>query len=41
MLGHSVFMSNRLGCVDDTMSNIKSYIANLESRPAFQKAIAT
>ena len=41
MLGHSVFMSNRLGCVDDTMTNIKSYIGNLESRPAFQKGIST
>ncbi len=41
MLGHAIYMSNRLGCVDDTMKNLKGYIERLESRPAFQKAIAT
>ncbi len=40
MLGHAVYMSNRLGCVDDSMPNIASYIGRLESRPAFQKGIA-
>ena len=40
MLGHAVFMSNRLGCVDDTMKNIRDYIARIEARPAFQKAIS-
>ena len=39
MLGHSVFMSNRLGCVTDDMVNIKAYIKRIESRPAFQTAI--
>ena len=39
MLGHSVFMSNRLGCVTDDMVNIKAYIDRIESRPAFQTAI--
>ena len=39
MLGHSCFMANRLGCVSDEMSNIKNYVKNIESRPAFQKAI--
>ena len=41
MLGHSCFMSNRLGCVSDDMSNIKAYVERLESRPAFKKAIET
>ena len=41
MLGHSCFMSNRLGCVSDEMSNIKAYVEKLESRPAFKKAIET
>ena len=39
MLGHAVFMSNRLGCVSDEMTNLKSYVARLEARPAFQKAM--
>ena len=41
MLGHSCFMSNRLGCVSDEMSNIKAYVEKLENRPAFKKAIET
>ena len=41
MLGHSCFMSNRLGCVSDEMSNIKAYVEKLEARPAFKKAIET
>jgi len=32
-------MANRLGCVSDDMANIKNYVANIESREAFQKAI--
>jgi len=39
MLGHSCFMANRFGTVNDEMQNIKRYISNIESRPAFQKAI--
>ena len=39
MLGHSCFMANRFGTVSDEMSNIKNYVKNIESRPAFQKAI--
>ena len=39
MLGHSCFMANRLGCVSEDMVNIKNYVANIESREAFQKAI--
>lgn len=41
MLGHSIFMSNRLGCVTDDMDKLKAYIARIEERPAFQKAMAS
>mgnify|MGYP005838226419 CR=1 FL=1 len=40
MLGHAIYMSNRIGCVTDAMPNIKAYIKRLESRPAFQKAMS-
>jgi glutathione S-transferase len=40
MLGHSLYMSNRLDCVDEAMDQIKRYIGNLEKRPAFQKGIS-
>ena len=39
MLGHALFMANRLGQVSDDMKNIKAYLARIEARPAFQKAI--
>jgi glutathione S-transferase len=39
MLGHSCFMANRLGCVPNEMEHIKNYVARIEARPAFQKAI--
>ena len=39
MLGHSCFMANRLGCVNDDMQNIKDYVARIKARPAFKKAI--
>ena len=39
MLGHSCFMANRLGCVNDEMLNIKDYVARIAERPAFQIAI--
>ena len=39
MLGHSCFMANRLGCVNDEMQNIKDYVGRINARPAFQKAI--
>ncbi len=41
MLGHSMFMSNRLGCVTDDMTNIKGYVERIEARPAFQKAMSS
>lgn len=39
MLGHSMFMANRFGQVADEMANVKGYVARIEARPAFQKAI--
>ena len=39
MLGHACYMSNRLGCVTDEMTNLKRYVSNIESRAAFQKGI--
>jgi len=41
MLGHAVFMSNRLGCVTAEMTNIKGYVERIEARPAFQKAMSS
>ncbi|MCY4533569.1 MAG: glutathione S-transferase family protein [Gammaproteobacteria bacterium] len=41
MLGHAVFMSNRLGCVTDEMLNLKGYVERISARPAFDKAINT
>lgn len=41
MLGHSLYMSNKVGCVSDEMSNIKRYLELLSSRSAFIKAINT
>lgn len=39
MLGHSCFMSNRLGCVTDEMTNLKDYVERIQQRPAFKTAI--
>jgi glutathione S-transferase len=39
MLGHAIFMSNRLGCVTDEMQNLKAYVQRIDARPAFQTAI--
>ncbi|MEE4302325.1 MAG: glutathione S-transferase family protein [Pseudomonadales bacterium] len=39
MLGHAAYMSNRLGCIPDEMTNLKAYVARIEARPAFQKGI--
>ena len=41
MLGHACFMSNRLGCGTDEMTNLKGYVEQVAARPAFQKAMAT
>ncbi|MBT6272804.1 MAG: glutathione S-transferase family protein [Chromatiales bacterium] len=39
MLGHALFMSNRLGQVSESMTNLKGYVARVAARPAFQTAI--
>ena len=39
MLGHSCFMSNRLGCVAEEMTNLKGYVQRITERPAFKIAI--
>ena len=41
MLGHSLYMSNKLKCVSDEMINIKNYLNLIIEREAFQKAINT
>ena len=40
MLGHAIFMANRLGQVSDEMPNVKGYVKRIEARPAFQTAIS-
>jgi glutathione S-transferase len=39
MLGHAAFMSRRLGCIPESMPNLRAYIERIEARPAFQKGI--
>lgn len=39
MLGHACFMSHRLGCVSDEMTNLKAYVERIAARPHFQTAI--
>ena len=39
MLGHACFMSDRLGCVGEGMTNLKGYVERIKSRPAFNTAI--
>ena len=39
MLGHSCYMSNRLGCVSDEMVNLKAYLERISERPSFKVAI--
>jgi glutathione S-transferase len=41
MLGHACFMSNRLGCVTDDMTDLKAYVERIAARPAFQKAMSS
>ena len=41
MLGHSLYMSNKLKCVPDDMINIKNYLNLISERESFQKAINT
>ncbi len=39
MLGHSLFMSSRLGRLTDEMPNLRGYVQRIEARPAFKTAI--
>ena len=39
MMGHACFMSRRLGCVDERLTNLNGYIDRIQERPAFQLAI--
>jgi len=39
MLGHSCYMANRLGCVSEEMTNLKSYVDRISERPSFKTAI--
>ena len=39
MMGHACFMSRRLGCVDEKLTNLNGYIDRIQERPAFQLAI--
>jgi glutathione S-transferase len=39
MLGHALFMANRLGQVPDELASLKDYVKRIEARPAFQTAI--
>ena len=41
MLGHAVFMANRLGCVGDDMVFLLDYINRISERPAFVTAISS
>ena len=40
MLGHAIFMTDRLGSLPENSPNLKAYVERLKARPAFQKAIA-
>lgn len=40
MLGHALFMTDRMGQVPDEMANIKAYVERLKTRPALQKALS-
>ena len=39
MLGHSLYMANKLGCVNDDMINIHRYLKLINNLDSFQKAI--
>ena len=40
MLGHALFMSNKLNCVEESMINIKRYLELLNSREKFKFAVS-
>lgn len=39
MLGHALYMANRLGCVPDELAVLKAYIERIAGREAFNKAV--
>ena len=41
MLGHSLFMANKLGCINESLINIKRYLELINGLESFQKAINT
>ena len=40
MMGYSVKLAELLRCLDESRPNLRRYLARLETRPAFQKALA-
>ena len=36
MLGHACYMSRRLGCVGEELTNLNGYLDRIDARPAFQ-----
>jgi glutathione S-transferase len=41
MLGHACYMSRRVGCMPEDMTQLHAYVKRLEARPAFEKGIKT
>ena len=41
MLGHALYMANRLKCVSEELKNLQGYINRIAAREAFEKAINT
>ena len=41
MLGHSLYMANKLNCVNEDMTNIHEYLKLINNLDSFQKAINT
>tara|TARA_A100000164_G_C21752109_1_gene697500 strand:+ start:219 stop:830 length:612 start_codon:yes stop_codon:yes gene_type:complete len=41
MLGHALYMANKLGCVSDNMKNILRYVVLIKSMKSFEIAINT
>ncbi len=39
MPGHASYLSRRLGCMPDELSNLHAYLKRPEARPAFQKGL--
>jgi len=40
MLGHAIFVSDRLQLVGDNMENLKNYVSRIKARSSFQTAIS-